>query len=83
MGYHVRTKVWLLDVSSGYSPIADVQGVICAPQAHTKNKKAGGGEMAMVLQNAFRDNNMGFGNVPERMNLLFERRAYFSATINF
>lgn len=39
--------------------------------------------MAMVLQNAFRDNNMGYGNVPERMNLLFERRAYFSATISF
>jgi len=38
--------------------------------------------MAMVLQNAFRDNNMGYGNVPERMNLLFERRAYFSATIS-
>jgi hypothetical protein len=38
--------------------------------------------MAMVLQSAFRDNNMEYGKVPERMNLLFERRAYFSATIN-
>jgi len=82
MGYHVRNKAWVLDVSSGYPPIADAQGVSGPASSHEKIKKAGGGEMAMVLQNAFRDNNMGYGNVPERMNLLFERRAYFSATIS-
>lgn len=72
-----------MGVSSGCPQIVDTQGVTWPRKLTQKNKKAGGGEMAMVLQNAFRDNNMGYGNVPERMNLLFERRAYFSATINF
>ncbi len=39
--------------------------------------------MAVVVQNAFQDNDMGYGNVPQRVNLLFKRRAYLTATFNF
>lgn len=39
--------------------------------------------MAAVVQNAFQDNEMGCGNVPRRVNLLFKRRAYLTATFNF
>jgi hypothetical protein len=40
-------------------------------------------EMAVVVQNAFQDNHTGYGNGPQRVNLLFKRRAYLTATINF
>jgi len=39
--------------------------------------------MAVVLQNAFQDNYTGYGNIQQTVNLLFKRRAYFSATIYF
>lgn len=39
--------------------------------------------MAVVLQNAFQDNYTGYSNMQWTMNLLFKRRAYFTATIYF
>jgi hypothetical protein len=48
-----------------------------------QKEKAGGGEMALVLQNVFQDNYTGYGNVPQRVNLLFKRRTYLTATIYF
>jgi hypothetical protein len=48
-----------------------------------KKERPGGGEIAVVLQNAFQDNYTGYGNVQQRTNLLFKRRAYFTATIYF
>ena len=38
--------------------------------------------MAVVLQNTSRDRYTGYGNVPQRVNLLFKRRAYLTATFN-
>jgi len=39
--------------------------------------------MAVVLKNVFQNSYMGYGNIQQTMNLLFKRRAYFTATINF
>jgi len=48
-----------------------------------QQERPGGGEVALVLQNAFQDSYTGYGNVAQRANLLFKRRAYLTATINF
>jgi hypothetical protein len=48
-----------------------------------QKEKAGGGEMAAVLQIAFQDDFTGYGNVAQRTNLLLKRRTYFTATISF
>lgn len=46
-------------------------------------EKTGGGEVAVVVQNAFQDNYTEFANVPQKRNLIFDRRAYVTATFNF
>ncbi|MBI5007299.1 MAG: TonB-dependent receptor [Nitrosomonadales bacterium] len=46
-------------------------------------EKSGGGEVALVVQNAFQDNYTEFANTPQKRNLFFDRRTYFIATINF
>lgn len=43
----------------------------------------GGGEVAVVVQNAFQDNYTEFANTPQKRNLIFDRRAYVTATFNF
>jgi hypothetical protein len=48
-----------------------------------QKEKLGGGEIAVVLQNAFQDNYTGYGDVQQRINLLFKRRAYLTATFIF
>ncbi len=39
--------------------------------------------MAVALRNAFHENHVEYGNILQRVNLLFKRRAYLIATINF
>lgn len=41
------------------------------------------GDVALVIQNAFQDHYTGYGNVQQTSNLLFARRAYLAATLNF
>ena len=42
-----------------------------------EGKKIGGGEVALVVQNAFQDSNVGYSGY------IFDRRAYLTATVNF
>jgi hypothetical protein len=41
------------------------------------------GDVALVMQNAFQDNYTGYGNVQQTAHLLFKRRTYLTATLNF
>ena len=84
LGYYARSKVRVTDVASGFPPESPMRRVdMRIAKVFGQKEKAGGGEMAVVLQNAFQDNYTGYGNVSQRMNLLFNRRAYFTATNNF
>jgi iron complex outermembrane receptor protein len=84
LGYYLRSKVRVTDVSSGFPPESRMRRVdLRIASRFGKKEKAGGGEMAVVIQNAFQDNYTGYGNVAQRSNLLYGRRAYFTATINF
>lgn len=83
-GYYLRSKVRITDVSSGYPPESQMRRVdLRIASGFGQQEKAGGGEMAVVLQNAFQDNYTAYGNVPQRVNLLYRRRVYFTATIHF
>jgi iron complex outermembrane receptor protein len=83
-GYYLRSKVRVTDVSSGYPPESPMRRVdMRIASTFGPKEKPGGGEIAAVLQNAFQDNYTGYGNVPQRANLLFNRRAYLTATFNF
>jgi len=46
-------------------------------------EKSGGGEVALVVQNAFQDNYTEFANTPQKRNLVFDRRTYLTATFHF
>jgi iron complex outermembrane recepter protein len=84
IGYYSRSQVRVTDVSSGFPPESQMRRVdMRIAKTFGQKEKPGGGEMAAVLQNAFQDNYTGYGNVPQRINLLFNRRAYFTATFNF
>jgi hypothetical protein len=83
-GYYLRSKVRVTDVSASYPAESQMRRVdLRLANTFGKKEKAGGGELAVVIQNAFQDNYTGYGNVPQRTNLMFKRRAYFTATIHF
>jgi iron complex outermembrane receptor protein len=49
-----------------------------------RTNKIGGGEIALILQNAFHDNYTGYSAVPQSDNIiLFNRRAHVIASFNF
>lgn len=84
IGYYARSKVRITDVSPSFQPESPMRRVdMRIAKTIGQKEKAGGGEVAAVVQNAFQDNYTGYGNVPQRAGLLFKRRAYLIATINF
>jgi iron complex outermembrane receptor protein len=83
-GIYLRGKVRVTDVASGFPPESPLRRVdMRIAKSFGSKDEAGGGEVAVIVQNAFQDNYTGYANVLERMNLLFKRRAYLTATINF
>jgi iron complex outermembrane recepter protein len=84
IGYYSRSKVRVNDVSSGYAPESAMRRVdMRIASLFGQKEKTGGGEIAVIVQNAFQDNYTAYGNVPQRVNLLFRRRAYLTATFYF
>jgi iron complex outermembrane receptor protein len=84
IGYYSRSQVRVNDVSPSYPPESQMRRVdLRIASTFGQKEKAGGGEMAVVVQNAFQDNYTGYGTVPQRVNLLFNRRTYFTATLYF
>lgn len=81
--------------SAGYYYQSDMQILETTPQTRMQQidlrlakaignqEKDGGGEVAFVVQNAFQDNYSAFSAVPQTNNILFNRRAYLTATFNF
>jgi iron complex outermembrane receptor protein len=52
-------------------------------QAFGAKEKSGGGEVSFVVQNVLQDNYTKYSAVHQTDNILFNRRAYLTATINF
>ena len=83
-GYYSRSKVRVNDVSSGFPPESQMRRVdMRIAKSFGQKEKPGGGEIAVVIQNAFQDNYTGYGNVPQRVGLLFNRRTYITTTLYF
>ncbi len=83
-GIYLRGKVRVTDVASGFPPESPLRRVdLRVAKSFGPKDEAGGGEVALIVQNAFQDNATGYANVPQRTNLVFKRRAYLTATINF
>ena len=84
IGYYLRSQVRVTDVSSNFPPESQMRRVdMRVAKSFGQKEKPGGGEVAVVLQNAFQNDYTAYGNVSQRMNLLFNRRAYLTATLNF
>ncbi|MFH0934978.1 MAG: TonB-dependent receptor [Pseudomonadota bacterium] len=83
LGYYARSKIRVTDVSSGFPAESPMRRVdLRMAWQLGKAERTGGGEIAVVLQNAFQDNYTGYGNVSQRVGLNFKRRAYITATFN-
>lgn len=52
-------------------------------QAFGKHAQTGSGELALVVQNAFQNDYTKYSTAPETNNMLFNRRAYITATFDF
>lgn len=77
-GYYQQGATWVL-VGVGPQPLTRRVDLRVAKQfkrSAVNNNKVGG-EVALVLQNVFRDNNVGYSGYS------LDRRAYLTATINF
>ena len=84
IGYYLRSKVRVSDVSPSLPPESQMRRVdMRIASTFGPKEKSGGGEIAVVLQNAFQNNYTGYGNLQQTVNLLFKRRAYITATIYF
>ncbi len=84
IGYYLRGRVRVSNVSSIFEPQSPMRRVdMRFASTFGQKEKAGGGEIAVVLQNAFQNNYTEYGNLQQTVNLTFERRAYFTATIYY
>lgn len=83
-GYYSRDAVRVNDVYSALPAESTMHRVdFRLSKKFGKEERPGGGEVAVILQNAFQDNYTGYGNVAQTANLLFKRRAYLTASVNF
>jgi len=83
-GYYFRDAVRVTDVYSALPAESTMHRVdFRLSKKFGKEERPGGGEVAVILQNAFQDNYTGYGNVAQMANLLFKRRAYLTASIYF
>lgn len=83
-GYYFRDAVRVTDVYSALPAESTMHRVdFRLSKKFGKEERPGGGEVAVILQNAFQDNYTGYGNVAQTANLLFKRRTYLTASIYF
>jgi iron complex outermembrane receptor protein len=83
-GYYFRDAVRVTDVYSALPAESAMHRVdFRLANKFGKEGRPGGGEVAVILQNAFQDNYTGYGNVAQMANLLFKRRTYLTASIHF
>lgn len=83
-GYYFRDSVRVMDVESKLPSESMMHRIdLRLSKRFGKEESPGGGEVAVILQNAFQDNYTGYGNVAQTANLLYKRRTYLTASIYF
>ncbi len=83
-GYYFRDAVRVTDVYSALPAESMMHRIdFRLAKKFGKEERPGGGEVAVILQNAFQDNYTGYGNIAQMANLLFKRRAYLTANVYF
>jgi outer membrane receptor protein involved in Fe transport len=90
-GFYFRTMVRVSDVATDWQPAFD--GIppesvmrrldLRLAKSFGHQDQAGGGEVAVVLQNASQDSYNMYGTVIQRATLTFSRRAYLTASMNY
>ncbi len=80
-GYYYQDELQVLDAVVPQSATRRID--IKISKAYGNLEKSGGGEVALVVQNAFQDNYTEYTSSLEKRNLLFSRRAYITATYHF
>lgn len=80
-GYYYQGEMRVLDAGPMQTPMRRVD--IKITKSFGKLDKSGVGEVAFVMQNVFQDKYSEYINVAAISELLFDRRAYLTATIHF
>lgn len=80
-GYYYQSELQFVGTSAPQSRMQRLD--LRVAQAFGEKEKSGGGEISFVVQNVLQDNYTNYSAVPQTNNILFNRRAYLTATINF
>jgi len=80
-GFYYQGEMRVLDAGPVQTPMRRVD--IKITKSFGSLEKRGGGEVALVMQNVFQDKYSDYINVAALTELLFDRRAYLTATIRF
>ena len=80
-GYYYQSELQFIGTSAQQTRMQRLD--LRLAQAFGNKEKSGGGEVAFVVQNVLQDNYTNYSAVPQTNNILFNRRAYLTATINF
>jgi len=80
-GYYHQGKVQVLDAQWPQALMRRLD--MRAAYAFGRQSRPGGGEIALVVQNAFQDNYTEYSNVTQKAGFISNRRAYLTATLEF
>lgn len=81
-GYYYQGAMQFLDTQAPLTMMRRLD--LRAAKAFGKPHESGGGEVALVVQNAFRDNYTEYAAAPQTSGkIIFNRRAYLTATLGF
>ncbi len=80
-GYYYQGEMRVLDAGAVQTPMSRVD--IKITKSFGNLEKRGGGEVALVMQNVFQDKYSEYINIMQLTELLFDRRAYLTATLHF
>jgi iron complex outermembrane receptor protein len=80
-GYYFQDEVQVLDAIKVQRPMHRVD--IKITRSFGKRDEAGGGEVALVMQNLFRDTHTEYASIPQQGEPVLDRRAYLLATFRY
>ena len=80
-GYYHQEKVQVLDAQWPQALMRRLDMRVA--YAFGRQSRPGGGEIALVVQNAFQDNYTEYSNVTQKAGFISNRRAYLTATLEF
>lgn len=82
-GYYFRDKVRILDVSTDVTPEYSMHRIDCRLAKTLKMDQGRSAELAVVVQNANRDDYTKYGTVNRVAEVPFTRRAWLTAALHF